>query len=180
MKITTTPIEGILIIEPQIFRDSRGYFFESYNQDKMFEAGINLNFVQDNQSLSQKGAVRGLHFQAPPFEQGKLVRVVQGAVRDVVVDIRKESATYGQNFTIDLTAENQLMFWIPPGFAHGFETLEDNTIFLYKCTNMYNKASEGGLFWNDPEIGIQWQTQEPIVSDKDQILPLFKDFTSPY
>lgn len=146
----------------------------------MFEAGINLNFVQDNQSLSQKGAVRGLHFQAPPFEQGKLVRVVQGAVRDVVVDIRKESATYGQNFTIDLTAENQLMFWIPPGFAHGFETLEDNTIFLYKCTNMYNKASEGGLFWNDPEIGIQWQTQEPIVSDKDQILPLFKDFTSPY
>jgi dTDP-4-dehydrorhamnose 3,5-epimerase len=180
VKITTTPIEGILIIEPQIFRDSRGYFFESYNQDKMFEAGINLNFVQDNQSLSQKGAVRGLHFQAPPFEQGKLVRVVQGAVRDVVVDIRKESATYGQNFTIDLTAENQLMFWIPPGFAHGFETLEDNTIFLYKCTNMYNKASEGGLFWNDPEIGIQWQTQEPIVSDKDQILPLFKDFTSPY
>jgi dTDP-4-dehydrorhamnose 3,5-epimerase len=180
VKITTTPIEGILIIEPQIFRDSRGYFFESYNQDKMFEAGINLNFVQDNQSLSQKGAVRGLHFQAPPFEQGKLVRVVQGAVRDVVVDIRKESATYGQNFTIDLTAENQLMFWIPPGFAHGFETLEDNTIFLYKCTNMYNKASEGGLFWYDPEIGIQWQTQEPIVSDKDQILPLFKDFTSPY
>jgi dTDP-4-dehydrorhamnose 3,5-epimerase len=105
---------------------------------------------------------------------------VQGAVKDVVVDIRKNSATYGQSFAIDLTAENQLMFWIPPGFAHGFETLEDNTIFLYKCTNMYNKASEGGLFWNDPALGIQWQTQEAIVSDKDQILPLFKDFTSPF
>jgi dTDP-4-dehydrorhamnose 3,5-epimerase len=180
VKITKTPIEGILIIEPQIFRDARGYFFESYNQDKMVEAGIELNFVQDNQSLSQKGAVRGLHFQAPPYEQGKLVRVVQGAVKDVVVDIRKNSATYGQSFAIDLTAENQLMFWIPPGFAHGFETLEDNTIFLYKCTNMYNKASEGGLFWNDPALGIQWQTQEAIVSDKDQILPLFKDFTSPF
>ncbi|MDZ4668699.1 MAG: dTDP-4-dehydrorhamnose 3,5-epimerase [bacterium] len=180
MKITTTPIEGILIIEPQIFKDSRGYFFESYNQDKMQEAGINLQFVQDNQSLSQKGAVRGLHFQAPPFEQGKLVRVAKGAVNDVVVDIRKNSPTYGQNFTIELSAENQMMFWIPPGFAHGFETLEDDTLFLYKCTNMYSKVSEGGLFWNDPNLGIQWKTMEPIVSDKDQILPLFKDFTSPF
>jgi dTDP-4-dehydrorhamnose 3,5-epimerase len=129
LKITTTPIDGLLVIEPQIFKDSRGYFFESYNQDKMKEAGIPLSFVQDNQSLSQKGAVRGLHFQAAPFEQGKLVRVVIGAVRDVVVDIRKNSPTYGQHFSIDLSAENQLMFWIPPGFAHGFETLENNTVF---------------------------------------------------
>ncbi|MFY8189743.1 MAG: dTDP-4-dehydrorhamnose 3,5-epimerase [Bacteroidia bacterium] len=180
MKITTTPIEGILIIEPQIFKDSRGYFFESYNQYKMEAAGIALSFVQDNQSLSQKGAVRGLHFQAPPFEQGKLVRVVAGAVRDVVVDIRKNSPTYGQHFSIDLSAENQLMFWIPPGFAHGFETLTDNTIFLYKCTNMYHKNSEGGLFWNDPAIGIKWQTQDAIVSEKDMILPTLKDFVSPF
>jgi dTDP-4-dehydrorhamnose 3,5-epimerase len=180
LKITTTPIEGILIIEPQIFKDSRGYFFESYNQDKMEAAGIALSFVQDNQSLSQKGAVRGLHFQAPPFEQGKLVRVVAGAVRDVVVDIRKNSPTYGQHFSIDLSAENQLMFWIPPGFAHGFETLTDNTIFLYKCTNMYHKNSEGGLFWNDPAIGIKWQTQDAIVSEKDMILPTLKDFVSPF
>jgi dTDP-4-dehydrorhamnose 3,5-epimerase len=180
LKITTTPIEGILIIEPQIFKDSRGYFFESYNQDKMEAAGIALSFVQDNQSLSQKGAVRGLHFQAPPFEQGKLVRVVAGAVRDVVVDIRKNSPTYGQHFSIDLSAENQLMFWIPPGFAHGFETLADNTIFLYKCTNMYHKNSEGGLLWNDPAIGIKWQTQDAIVSEKDMILPTLKDFVSPF
>jgi dTDP-4-dehydrorhamnose 3,5-epimerase len=180
LKITTTPIDGLLVIEPQIFKDSRGYFFESYNQDKMKEAGIVLSFVQDNQSLSQKGAVRGLHFQAAPFEQGKLVRVVAGSVRDVVVDIRKNSPTYGQHFSIDLSAENQLMFWIPPGFAHGFETLENNTVFLYKCTNMYNKNSEGGLLWNDPAIGIQWQTSDAIVSEKDQILPLLKDFVSPF
>jgi dTDP-4-dehydrorhamnose 3,5-epimerase len=144
------------------------------------EAGINGKFVQDNQSLSQKGAVRGLHFQAPPFEQGKLVRVVQGSVMDVVVDIRKNSPTYGQSFCIELTAANQLMFWIPPGFAHGFETLEDQTLFLYKCTNVYNKASEGGLLWNDPQLGIKWQTSEPIVSDKDLILPAFANFNSPY
>lgn len=146
----------------------------------MNAAGINLNFVQDNQSLSQKGAVRGLHFQAPPFEQGKLVRVVKGAVRDVVVDIRKNSATYGQHFSIDLTEENQLMFWIPPGFAHGFETLQDNTIFLYKCTNLYNKASEGGLLWNDPSLNIKWQTSDPIVSDKDMVLPTLNNFVSPF
>jgi len=180
LKITTTPIEGILIIEPQIFKDTRGYFFESYNESKMHAAGIQLNFVQDNQSFSQKGAIRGLHFQAPPFEQGKLVRVIAGAVRDVVVDIRKNSPSYGQHFAIDLTAENQLMFWIPPGFAHGFETLADNTIFLYKCTNLYHKESEGGLLWNDPALGIQWQTQEAIVSDKDILLPTLKDFVSPF
>ncbi len=180
MKITSTPLEGILIIEPQIFKDTRGYFYESYNENKMHAAGITLNFVQDNQSFSQKGAIRGLHFQAPPFEQGKLVRVVAGAVRDVVVDIRKNSPTYGQHFSIDLSAENQLMFWIPPGFAHGFETLADNTIFLYKCTNLYHKESEGGLLWNDPEIGIKWETTNAIVSDKDILLPSLKDFISPF
>ena len=142
--------------------------------------GVNVRFIQDNQSLSQMGAVRGLHFQAPPCEQGKLVRVVSGSVWDVVVDIRKNSPTYGKNFSLELSAKNQLMFWIPPGFAHGFETLEDNTLFLYKCTNTYNKASEGGLLWNDKDLDIHWKTQTPIVSEKDILLPAFKDFVSPF
>ena len=180
MKIITTPIEGLLIIEPQVFTDPRGYFYESYNKEKFVAAGINLEFVQDNQSLSQKGIVRGLHFQAPPFAQGKLVRVIQGAVKDVAVDIRKNSPTYGQHFSLELTAENRTMFFIPPGFAHGFETLEDNTIFLYKCTDVYNKDSEGGLLWNDAALGIKWQCSDPLISDKDKILPTLKDFVSPY
>lgn len=180
MKITTTPIEGLLIIEPQVFKDERGYFYESYNIDKFKVAGIHENFIQDNQSLSQKGAIRGLHFQAAPFEQGKLVRVVQGAVFDVVVDIRKNSATYGQHFDIELTGENMLMFYIPAGFAHGFETLADNTIFQYKCTNLYNKTSEGGIYWNDPTLNIKWQTKTPIISAKDQELPTFHTFVSPF
>jgi dTDP-4-dehydrorhamnose 3,5-epimerase len=180
MDIKTTPIEGLLIIEPQVFTDPRGYFYESYNKEKFVAAGINIEFVQDNQSLSQKGIVRGLHFQAPPFDQGKLVRVIQGAVLDVAVDIRKNSPTYGQNFSIELLAQNRTMFYIPPGFAHGFETLEDNTIFLYKCTDIYNKQSEGGLLWNDAELGIKWQTSNPIISDKDKVLPLLKDLISPF
>lgn len=180
MKITTTPIEGLLIIEPQVFKDERGYFYESYNINKFKEVGIHENFIQDNQSLSQKGAIRGLHFQAAPFEQGKLVRVVQGAVFDVVVDIRKNSPTYGQHFDVELTEENMLMFYIPAGFAHGFETLADNTIFQYKCTNVYDKASEGGIYWNDPDLNIQWQTKSPIVSSKDQELPTFNTFVSPF
>jgi dTDP-4-dehydrorhamnose 3,5-epimerase len=180
MDIKTTPIEGLLIIEPQVFTDSRGYFYESYNKEKFVAAGINIEFVQDNQSLSQKGIVRGLHFQAPPFDQGKLVRVIQGAVLDVAVDIRKNSPTYGQNFSIELSAQNRTMFYIPPGFAHGFETLEDNTIFLYKCTDVYNKQSEGGLLWNDADLGIKWQTSNPLISEKDKILPLLKDLTSPF
>jgi len=180
MDIKSTPIKGLLIIEPQVFTDPRGYFYESYNKEKFVAAGINIEFVQDNQSLSQKGIIRGLHFQAPPFDQGKLVRVIQGAVLDVAVDIRKNSPTYGQNFSIELTVQNRTMFYIPPGFAHGFETLEDNTIFLYKCTDVYNKQSEGGLLWNDAELGIKWQTSNPLISDKDKILPLFKDLISPF
>ena len=180
MKITTTPIDGLLIIEPQVFKDERGYFYESYNIDKFKEVGINENFIQDNQSLSQKGAIRGLHFQTAPFEQGKLVRVVQGAVFDVVVDIRKNSATYGQHFDVELTEENMLMFYIPAGFAHGFETLASNTIFQYKCTNVYHKSSEGGILWNDPDLNIKWQTKSPIISTKDQELPTFNTFVSPF
>lgn len=180
MNIKTTPIEGLLVIEPQVFNDPRGYFYESYNKQKFTEAGIDFEFIQDNQSLSQKGIIRGLHFQVPPFEQGKLVRVIQGAVKDVVVDIRKNSPTFGQHFSIVLTSENKTMFFIPPGFAHGFETLEDDTIFLYKCTNVYNKESEGGLLWNDPFLNINWQNIDPLISDKDKILPTFENLISPF
>lgn len=180
MEVTTTPIEGLLVIKPKVFYDARGYFFEPYNKLRYQELGIQAEFVQDNQSLSQLGAVRGLHFQAPPFEQGKLVRVVKGAVLDVVVDIRKHSPTYGKHYAVELTEENMLQFWIPPGFAHGFATLKDNTIFEYKCTNYYNKSSEGGILWNDSTLAIQWGVQEPIVSDKDQTLPEFTSFQSPF
>ncbi len=180
MEITTTPLAGLLVIKPKVFYDSRGYFFEPYNKQRYYDAGITHEFVQDNQSLSQFGAVRGLHYQAPPFEQGKLVRVIKGAVLDVVVDIRKNAATYGQHYEIELNEENMIQFWIPPGFAHGFATLRDNTIFEYKCTNVYNKESEGGILWNDTALNINWQTESPIVSEKDQILPFFKDFVSPF
>jgi dTDP-4-dehydrorhamnose 3,5-epimerase len=173
-------IDGPLVIQPRIFYDARGYFYESYNNETYVKAGIDVTFVQDNQSLSQKGAVRGLHFQSPPFEQGKLVRVIKGAVYDVIVDIRKESKTFGQHYGIELNEENFTMFWIPPGFAHGFSTLRDDTVFAYKCTNLYDKSSEGGVLWNDSTLGIDWNVENPIVSDKDQILPPFKDFKSPF
>ncbi len=180
MEINKTPIDGLLVIKPSVFKDTRGYFFEPYNKQRFFDAGITHEFVQDNQSYSHLGALRGLHFQAPPFEQGKLVRVITGAVLDVVVDIRKTSATYGQHFAVELTEENMLQFWIPPGFAHGFATLKDNTIFEYKCTNFYNKASEGGIIWNDPTLKINWGLQNPIVSDKDQLLKPINQLISPF
>ncbi len=180
MKVTTTPIDGLLIIQPQVFKDERGYFYESFNKENFSKIGINEEFVQDNQSLSQKGIVRGLHFQSPPFAQGKLIRVIQGSVNDVVVDIRKHSKTFGQHFAIELNDENMTMFWIPPGFAHGFETLVDNTIFQYKCTQTYNKQSEGGLFWNDISLDIKWKSEDPIVSEKDKVLSMFNNFISPF
>ncbi len=180
MEVTNIFIDGPLVLQPKVFYDERGYFYESYNKQAFEKAGITADFVQDNQSLSQKGAVRGLHFQAVPFEQGKLVRVIQGAVYDVVVDVRKNSPTYGKHFGIELTAENFTMFWIPPGFAHGFSTLKDNTIFSYKCTNVYNKQAEGGLLWNDVSLGINWEVEQPIVSDKDKLLPTFENFISPF
>jgi dTDP-4-dehydrorhamnose 3,5-epimerase len=180
LEIITTSIEGLLIIQPKVFADSRGYFFESYSAGVFEKLGVDANFVQDNQSLSQKGTVRGLHFQANPFAQGKFVRVVQGAVIDVAVDIRKGSPTYGQHVAVELTADNKTMFWVPPGFAHGFSVLQDNTIFLYKCTNLYNKQSEGGLLWNDPALNIDWGVTNPIVSDKDVILPTLQNFETPF
>ncbi len=180
MEIIKTPIADLLIIQPQVFRDDRGYFFESYSKQKFLDAGLNLNFVQDNESKSQKNVLRGLHFQNPPFAQGKLVRVIKGSVLDVAVDIRKTSPTYGKSFMLELTELNKTMLWIPPGFAHGFATLEDDTIFSYKCTNIYNKASEGSILWNDPDLNIEWNIENPILSDKDKVSPLFADFVSEF
>ena len=176
MKITTTPIENLLIIQPNVFKDTRGYFFESYNKDLFHQHGINTVFVQDNESLSQKGVLRGLHFQNPPFAQAKLVRVIQGAVMDVAVDIRKDSATYGQHFSVQLSAENKTMFYIPEGFAHGFLVLEDHTIFSYKCSRTYNKASESGILWSDPDLAINWGIKNPVLSEKDRVAQTFREF----
>lgn len=182
MKITKTEIEGLLIIEPRIFNDDRGYFYESYNKAKFIEAGIDVDFVQDNQSFSHKGAVRGLHGQADPFAQGKLVRVINGRVLDVAVDIRKGSPTYGKHVSVELSGENKLLFWIPAGFLHGFATLEDNTIFTYKVNNLYDKVSEIGVLWNDADLGIDWgiSKADTLLSPKDEILPAFKSFISPF
>lgn len=180
MEVTNVLLDGALVIQPKVFYDDRGYFYETYNADAYAKIGIKASFMQDNQSLSQKGALRGLHFQAPPFDQGKLVRVIKGAVYDVIVDIRKNSPTYGQHFGIELTEKNFTIFWVPPGFAHGFVTLEDDTIFSYKCTNVYNKASEGGILWNDPSLNINWYIETPIVSEKDKALPHFENFVSPF
>ncbi|MCB9261131.1 MAG: dTDP-4-dehydrorhamnose 3,5-epimerase [Flavobacteriales bacterium] len=173
-------IAGPKIIEPKVFGDHRGYFFESYSASKFEQAGLNLDFVQDNESMSHRGVLRGLHFQHPPHDQGKLVRVISGEVQDVIVDIRKNSRTYGQSFSINLSAENKLMFWIPSGFAHGFCTLKDNTIFSYKCTNLYNLASEGGLLFNDPKLNIDWQLQDVNLSDKDKVHPTLDVLDSPF
>lgn len=182
MKFTETNIPGLLIVEPKVWKDDRGYFFESFNKKTFADAGIAADFVQDNQSFSQRGTLRGLHGQANPFAQGKLVRVIQGRVLDVAVDIRKNSPTYGQHVSVELSAENFKMFWVAPGFLHGFATLEDNTIFTYKVTNAYSKESEIGIRWNDAKLNIDWglKDEEVILSDKDKILPLFEDFDSPF
>ncbi|MBP7807984.1 MAG: dTDP-4-dehydrorhamnose 3,5-epimerase [Bacteroidia bacterium] len=180
MELVNTGIEGLWVIKPKVFADARGYFFESYNKDLFTQNGLNLNFVQDNQSLSHKGVLRGLHFQNPPYAQGKLVRVITGAVYDVAVDIRKNSPTYGKSFGAELTEENKMMMYIPEGFAHGFLTLKDNTIFSYKCTNFYNKASEDSIKWNDPTVGIKWNVENPLLSEKDISGKDFKDFKSQF
>lgn len=178
MEVINTPIPDLYIIQPKVFEDERGYFFESYNKLNFEKAGIITEFVQDNQSLSQKDVLRGLHFQNPPYAQGKLVRAIKGSILDVAVDIRKTSKTYGQHFDIVLNESNKTMLWIPPGFAHGFLTLENDTIFSYKCTNTYNKASEDSILWNDPTINIKWGINNPILSEKDKTGKLFKDFES--
>jgi dTDP-4-dehydrorhamnose 3,5-epimerase len=178
MQVILTEIPDLYIIQPKVFEDERGYFFESYNKKVLAEAGLHLNFVQDNQSLSQKGVLRGLHLQNPPYAQGKLVNVIKGAVLDVAVDVRKGSPTYGKHIALELNEENKTMFWIPEGFAHGFLTLRDNTIFTYKCTNTYNKSSEQSISWNDKDLNINWGIKDPILSEKDKIAASFRDFES--
>jgi len=180
MEVIETGLKGLVVIKPRIFADDRGYFFESYNKNAFAAAGLDLEFVQDNQSLSQKDVLRGMHFQNPPHSQGKLVRVITGSVLDVVVDIRKKSPTYGQSYSLELTEKNKWMMYVPVGFAHGFLTLEDNTIFSYKCTDVYNKASEGCILWNDPDINISWNVKDPLLSPKDLEGVPFKDFQSQF
>ena len=180
MEIIKTPLEGLLIIKPTVFEDERGYFFESFNKEKFLQAGIELNFAQDNESKSRKDVVRGMHLQAPPFEQGKLVRVMRGSVLDVAVDVRKNSSTFGKWAAIELSGQNKWMYWIPPGFAHGFRTLEDDTIFFYKCTNVYNKDLERCFAWNDKDINIDWGITNPVISDRDGNAPSFREFVSPF
>ena len=168
MNIIKTEIEGLLIIEPRVFGDERGFFMETWNEAAFQEAGLDLAFVQDNHSRSQKGVLRGLHFQNPG-PQGKLVRVANGAVFDVAVDLRKSSATFGKWVGVELSGENKRMFWVPEGFAHGFLTLSNDTDFLYKCTAPYAPQSEHTLAWDDPAVGIEWPVAglNPIISDKD-------------
>lgn len=181
MEISTTSIEGLLIIKPRIFKDDRGEFFESFNQQIFDEyTKGEYNFVQDNQSTSQKNVLRGLHFQKPPFAQGKLVRVIKGSVLDVVVDIRKKSKTYGEHFSLILSEKNNTQLFIPPGFAHGFLSLEDESIFVYKCTNYYAPDYEGTIQWNDSSLNINWGTEKCIVSEKDNFGLNFSNFASEF
>ena len=180
MQVENTPLAGLRIIYPTVFEDARGYFYESFNRDVFFSNGIQDDFLQDNQSLSQKGVLRGLHFQNPPHAQAKLVRVVLGSVLDIAVDIRKKSPTYGEHFSLVLSATNKTMFYIPEGFAHGFLVLENNTIFSYKCSRVYNKQSDGGILWCDEDLNIDWGIKDPVLSDKDKSAQKFKDFVSKF
>jgi len=180
MEIKKTPIVDLLIIQPKVFPDDRGYFYESYNKSKLEALNFNETFVQDNVSKSAKGVLRGLHFQKEPHAQGKLIQVLKGSVLDVAVDIRKDSNTYGQHFAIELSEENKTQLFIPVGFAHGFLTLEDDTIFSYKCTNFYNKESEGSILWNDPDLAINWIEKNPTVSEKDRKAIKFNELNSPF
>jgi dTDP-4-dehydrorhamnose 3,5-epimerase len=178
MEIIESYLKGLFVFKPKVFEDPRGYFFESYNKNNFKQVGLDLDFVQDNQSLSQKGVLRGLHFQTPPHAQGKLVRVITGAVLDIAVDIRSNSPTYGKWFGEELTEQNKWMMYIPEGFAHGFLTLQNNTIFSYKCTNFYNKNSEDCILWNDKDLNINWNVTSPLLSEKDLQGKIFKDFKS--
>ncbi|MDD3875815.1 MAG: dTDP-4-dehydrorhamnose 3,5-epimerase [Bacteroidales bacterium] len=175
MEVEKTNIKGLLIIHPEIFGDDRGFFLESYNKIDFEKNGVNVDFVQDNFSQSSENVLRGLHYQVEPYAQGKLVSVINGAVLDVVVDIRKDSETYGKHFKYELSNECRTMLWIPPGLAHGFLTLQNKTLFFYKCTNFYHKESERAILWNDPELAIEWGIQNPIISEKDSKACFFKN-----
>lgn len=178
MEVIKTNIEGVIIVEPRIFKDGRGYFFESFSQREFEEKVCKTTFVQDNESKSSYGVVRGLHFQKPPFAQSKLVRVIKGAVLDVAVDIRKDSPTFGQYVSVELTGENHRQFFIPRGFAHGFSVLSEEVIFQYKCDNFYSPQSEGAIAWNDPDLNIDWRipAEKVVLSEKDGKHPRLKDW----
>ena len=174
-------LEGIIIFETEVFRDDRGYFIEFYNE-KRFNHNVleNFSFKQDNISCSKKNVLRGLHFQAPPYEQGKLIQVLNGRVLDVIVDLRIGSKTFGKHMKIELSSDNCKQLWIPPGFAHGFLTLENDTLFSYKCTNQYSKNHEMDLLWNDENLNIDWGIENPIISEKDKRATKFKELNSPF
>ena len=178
MEVIKTNIEGVVIIEPRIFKDDRGYFFESFSQREFEEKVCKTTFVQDNESKSGYGVLRGLHFQKPPFAQSKLVRVIKGAVLDVAVDIRKGSPTFGQYVSVELTGDNHRQFFIPRGFAHGFSVLSEEVIFQYKCDNFYSPQSEGAIAWNDPDLNIDWRipAEKVVLSEKDSKHPRLKDW----
>ena len=182
MNVETTFIQDLVVLTPDVFEDSRGYFFEGYNKNKLSALGIDIEFVHDNQSFSQRGTLRGLHYQNPPYAQTKLVRVLQGEIMDVAVDLRKDSPTYGQHFTIRLSSENKKQLLVPQGFAHGFSVLSETAVVLYKCDQFYNKASEGGIRFDDPTLAIDWgmDLKEAIVSDKDVVLPSFEACNSQF
>ena len=180
MKFVPTDLPDVVRIEPTIHGDERGFFMETWHAKRFTDAGIGVEFVQDNESMSQKNVLRGLHFQKPTYAQGKLVRVITGSVLDVAVDLRKESATYGHHFKHVLSAENKNQLYIPEGFAHGFLVLENNTIFSYKCTNYYHKESEDSILWDDPSLKINWGIKNPIISEKDKNAQLFANFKSPF
>ncbi len=180
MPFTETGIEGLLVFEPRVFADNRGYFFEAYNEAVFNEAGLKYRFVQDNQSASTYGVIRGLHYQLQPHAQCKLVRVIEGSILDVAVDIRRQSPTFGKHFSIELSAENKKQLLIPHGFAHGFSVLSSKAAVMYKCDALYHKESEGGIIYNDPDLAIDWQVPSTvaIISEKDIALPRFKDCIS--
>lgn len=183
MEIIATAIEGVVIIKPRVFDDARGYFYESYNKREFDEKlGREIVFVQDNQSKSSRGVMRGLHFQKPPYTQAKLVRCVEGRVLDVAVDIRKGSPSYGRHVAVELSSENKLQLFIPRGFAHGFAVLSDEAVFQYKCDNYYAPQADGGISIEDSSLGIDWKIsiEEALLSEKDKLHPLFKDFDSPF
>jgi len=180
MKFNNLEIPDVQIISPDIYRDDRGYFFESYNINAFKANGFEYQFRQDNESRSRKGVIRGLHFQKPPYEQGKLVRVVNGAVRDFAIDLRKGSPYYGKYCSAELSGDNKLMMWIPPGFAHGFIALEDDTVFCYKCTQVFDKESEMSIRWDDPDLNIDWGFTDPLVTIKDRQAPFLRDVESPF
>lgn len=177
MKITQTNLKGLAIIEPTVFTDDRGYFFESFHEEKYYEIGIQNRFVQDNESKSEKNVIRGLHYQVGENAQGKLVRVISGKILDVAVDIRFGSPTFGQYVAIELSADDFRQFWIPAGFAHGFSVLSEEAIVCYKCTNLYSQKDEKGILFNDPDLNIDWEIENPIVSDRDKQHISFKDIS---